>query len=336
MSQRRMGKTGLIQYCFQQESIVDKYIHVYIDILSTTNLQEFVYLLGREVFDSVKGKSESIWRSFITTIRSLAGKISFDPITGLPSINIQLGDVMHPDYTLKEIFSYLNNAPQTVIVAIDEFQQVRNYPEQNVEALIRSHLLQINNCRMIFSGSEAHLLSDMFSNSSRPFYQSASFIELSQIPLDVYVSFIVEMFERRNKHISCELATKIYNMFEGITFYVQRVCNAVFSNTEVGKDVTEEILDYSIEGILSTYNNMFRMRLSQLTLRQKELLIAIAKSKIVEAINSVEFIKENALASASAVQTALISLTRQNLVVRTPQGYLIDDRFFALWIRQYY
>lgn len=231
ISQRRMGKTGLIQYCFQQESISSEFLTIYVDILSTTNLKEFTFLLGKEIFETVRTKGEKRWKTFLNIARSLSGKIGFDPVSGLPSFNLQLGDIVKPEYTLEEIFRFIGNADKPCVVAIDEFQQITKYPEKNVEALLRIHLLQINNCRMIFSGSERHILSNMFLNSAKPFYMSASFIELSSIPRPVYISFIVRLFEEREKGISDQQAGKIYDMFGGVTFYIQRVCNGIFANT---------------------------------------------------------------------------------------------------------
>lgn len=336
LSQRRIGKTGLIQFCYQQKSIVKEYITIYIDILSTSNLQEFTFLLGKEVFEVIKHKKERMWKSFLNVVKSFSGKIGFDPMTGLPSFNLQLGDIIHPEYTLQEIFKYLDQAEKPVIVAIDEFQQISNYPEKNVEALIRSHLLQINNCRMIFSGSEQHILSDMFTLSSRPFYQSASFMELTEIPENLYVSFILKMFHQHEKSISRPLASRIYDMFDGITFYIQRVCNGVFSNTEHRGEATEEILNYTIDGLLGSFDVIYRVRLSQLTVKQKELLIAIAKEKEVERPTSVEFVKKYALSSASSVQTALKALVKYSLVTKRVGHYLIEDRFLRIWLVKNY
>lgn len=332
ISQRRIGKTGLIQFCYDNSQIKDHFLTVYVDILSTKNLQEFTYLLGREIFDTIRTKGEKRWRAFLTIVRSISGKIGFDPVSGLPSLNLQLGDILRPEYTLKEIFEYLSKADKPCIVAIDEFQQITKYPEKNVEALLRSHLLQINNCRMIFSGSERHLLADMFMNSSRPFYLSSSFIELSPIRKEVYEEFIVRMFEEGGKKIGRELASLIYDLFDGITFYIQRVCNGIFSNTAIKGEADEETLRHTLDEIIYSFDVIFRMRLAQLTTRQKELLFALAHEKTIEKITSVEFINKYALASASAVQTSLKSLMKNDLVVKNERGFLIEDRFFRLWI----
>ena len=334
ISPRRLGKTGLIQYCFEQPEIKKDFLTIYIDILSTTNLQEFTYILGREIFDAVRSKGEKVWRAFFTFVKSLAGKVSLDPISGFPTFNIQLGDISRPVYTLKEIFEYLGNAGKPVIMAIDEFQQIVAYPEKNVEALLRSHLLQINNCRMIFSGSERHILSSMFMESSRPFYLSASFMELPVIPKEIYVEFIQKMFKKGAREINIKLALEIYEMFYGVTFYIQRICNGIFANTAPGEEATEEILQDTLQGILSSFDTIFRMRLSQTTLRQKELLFAVAQENEVSQITSTDFINRYSLSSASAVQTALKSLVKNNIIVKNEKGFMIEDLFFRMWIRR--
>lgn len=336
ISQRRLGKTSLIQYCYQLDEIRENFLAIYVDILSTTNLQEFAFLLGREVFEVVRSKGEKRWQSFLSIVKSLSGKIGIDPWSGMPTFNLQLGDIVAPEYTLKEIFDYLSNAEKTCIVAIDEFQQISKYPEPNVEALIRSHLLRINNCRMIFSGSERHLLAEMFLSNARPFYQSASFIELNPIPEDIYVEFIIRLFKEKNKAIDSGLARDIYDKFDGITFYIQKVCNTIFANTPVGGQADEQILQDSMAEIMASLATIYRMRLSQLTLRQKELLLAVAQENFVKQITSASFTKKYSLSSPSAIQTALKSLMRDELIVKSERGYVIEDRFFRIWLNRTY
>lgn len=332
ISQRRIGKTGLIQYCYEQRNIKNNFISVYVDILSTNNLKEFTYLLGKEIFDAVKTGGEKRWMNFLTMVKSIAAKIGLDPMTGLPTFNLQLGDIVEPEFTLKEIFHYISRSDVPCILAIDEFQQITKYPEKNVEALLRSRLLQINNCRMIFAGSEKHILANMFMDSSRPFYLSSSFLELRAIPKETYVDFIIRLFIERNKRISRQLAEIIYDESDGITFNVQRICNSVFSNTKNNGEATEEIVNFSINEILNSYDVLYRLRLSHMTTRQKELLTAIAREKCVQKITSVEFIKKYSLSSASSVQTSLKSLLKDEIIISSDSGYIIDDRFFRMWL----
>lgn len=46
----------------------------------------------------------------------------------------------NPKTTLDEIFAYLSNAEKPCLVAIDEFQQITNYADKNVEATLRTYI----------------------------------------------------------------------------------------------------------------------------------------------------------------------------------------------------
>ena len=51
ISPRRMGKTGLIRFCYEKPEIKEEYYTFFIDILHTSSLREFTYLLGKEISD---------------------------------------------------------------------------------------------------------------------------------------------------------------------------------------------------------------------------------------------------------------------------------------------
>ena len=108
ISPRRMGKTGLIQFCYDKPGIGKEYYTFFIDILHTSSLREFTYLLGREIYETLLPRSRKMATLFIQTIKSISGKFGFDPITNLPTFNVELGDIERPEYTLDEIFQYLS------------------------------------------------------------------------------------------------------------------------------------------------------------------------------------------------------------------------------------
>ncbi|MDP3433165.1 MAG: ATPase, partial [Bacteroidota bacterium] len=64
ISPRRMGKTGLIEHCFHQPEIRDHYYTFFIDIYATDTLKEFVYKLGKEIFDTLKPKGKQFLDGF--------------------------------------------------------------------------------------------------------------------------------------------------------------------------------------------------------------------------------------------------------------------------------
>ena len=331
-SDRRMGKTGLIQYCFDKPELKDGYYTFFIDILHTSCLQELVHELGRAVYDQTVPHGKKMTQRFLKAIKSLSGKMGFDANTGMPTFSLGLGDIEQPEYTLDEIFRYLQQADRPCIVAIDEFQQIGYYPEKNIEALLRSHIQKIDNCRFIFAGSEKHMLGRMFDDGNRPFYKSADSMGLYAIARDVYVEFICRMFAERGRTIDIVLAEKVYDLFEGHTYYVQKTMNESFSNTPRGERCTDETIQLSLQAILDGNDMFYRDTLSRMTLRQKSLLYAIAADGKATQITSAAFIKRHKLTSASSVQTAIKKLLEDDYVVEEDKKYRVSDRFFALWI----
>ena len=167
ISPRRVGKTGLIYHCFNQPEIRDNYLTVSIDILHTTSFQEFIKELGAAVFNTVAKRSEKLTKLFVTTLRSLSGSFGIDSMTYMPTFDVKLGQINTPEYTLEEIFNYLEKADKPCIVAIDEFQQVTKYPEGNIEALLRGRIQKLVNTHFIFAGSERRLMNEMFFSDKR-------------------------------------------------------------------------------------------------------------------------------------------------------------------------
>ena len=107
ISPRRMGKTGLIQYCYEKPEIKNNYYTFFIDILHTSSLREFTYILGKEIFETLTPRSKKMARLFVQTLKSISGRFGFDPLTNLPTFNVELGDIDRPEYTLEEVFKYL-------------------------------------------------------------------------------------------------------------------------------------------------------------------------------------------------------------------------------------
>ena len=336
ISPRRMGKTGLIQFCYEKPEIKDNYYTFFIDILHTSSLKEFTYVFGKEVYETLAPRSAKMAGLFIQTLKSLNGKFGFDPLTNLPTFNVELGDIERPEFTLEEIFKYLVSADKPCIVAIDEFQQIAKYPEKNIEALLRNHIQKIKNSNFIFAGSERHMMQAMFLSASRPFYHSADTLELNAIEAELYVPFIVNHFKTRERDISENSVERVYNLFKGHTYYIQKTFNGAFSDTQRGEECTLEMIKATIDNMIDSNATIFREILSNIPEKQKELIYSIANDGEVGQITSSKFIKRHNLSSASSVQSALKKLLDKDIVTEINKRYSITDKLFAMWINNIY
>lgn len=332
ISTRRMGKTGLIRFCYDKEEIRDNYYSFFIDILHTTGLREFIHLLGKEIYETLQPRSKKMAKLFLQTLKSINGKFGFDISTGLPDFSIALGDIEQPTYVLEEIFKYLESADRPCIVAIDEFQQIAKYPEKNVEALLRSHIQKSGNCHFIYAGSERHMMQQMFLSSKHPFYRSADMLELKEIAREVYIPFVVKNFKEFGKSITEEIVGAVYDFFRGHTFYIQKTFNESFADTQEGGSCTMEIVRTAITALIDSYDTIFREILSNIPEKQKELLYAIALDGEASAITSAAFVRKHSLSSASSVQSAVKKLLEKDLITENGKIYAVSDKFFGIWI----
>ena len=334
ISTRRMGKTGLIRHCFQQHEIKEQYNTFFIDIYSTSSLREFVFTLGKEIFEVLKPKDRKFLDQFFSIITSLRAGFRLDGISGEPTFEIGLGDIQQASSTLEEIFSYLEQADKRCIVAIDEFQQIEHYAENNVEAILRTLIQKSTNINFIFAGSQHHLMSNMFLSPARPFYQSVSMLHLESISLSAYEKFVFHHFNANNRQIEHELIEVIYTKFEGHTWYLQMMFNELFSLTEVGGTCKLSSFDEALGNLIYSQEFTFQEILSRLPEKQKEILIAISKEGKASGVTSSDFIRKYKLHTPSSVQSALKYLLEKDLVTQQNTVYQVYDRFFGIWIKQ--
>ena len=332
MSPRRMGKSKLIQFCYDKPEIKDSHYTFYIDILHTTSLAEFTYIFGQKVFETLRSRNEKMLTTFIQGLKSLNAKFGFDAGSNMPTFSIELGDIVRPEYTLNEIFNSLEAADQPCIVAFDEFQQICRYPEKNVEALLRSHIQHLSNVNFIFAGSERHLISEMFLSAAKPFYNSTRQVELYPIVPEEYIPFVHKWFCTFHKSIATDDIERVYRLFEGNTYCMQRTFHEAFINTSDNQTCTLEIIRKSITDIIEDNGHAYSRMLSQIPTRQKELLYAIAKEGKAEKITGGAFIKKHSLLSPSSVQAAIKKLLEVDLITLENGSYTLPDRFLQLFL----
>ena len=321
ISVRRMGKTGLIRHCFYQDEIKEHYYTFFIDIYATASLREFVFALGKEIFEKLKPKGIKFIERFFSVISSLRAGFKLDSVTGEPTFDIGLGDIHTAETTLDEIFAYLEQADKPCIVAIDEFQQIGNYTEKNVEAILRTKVQHCQNARFIFAGSQKHIMMNMFNSPARPFYQSVNMMQLKSIPLTAYRAFVERLFLENKKRIEEELIDEVYNFFEGHTWYVQLMFNELYILTGKGEVCDRSLQSIALTNILQMQDFTYQEIFSRLPEKQKEVLIAIGKEQKATGVTSGKFIKKYKLSTPSSVQAALKGLLEKNLVTKELLDY---------------
>lgn len=327
---RRMGKTGLIKNVFYHLKEKDKKtITIYFDIFASQNLNDFVKIFANSVIGQLDSSPQKVFAKISDFFKSLRPSLSIDEISGKPKINIEIVPSKE-ESTLKEIFDYLSKSGKVCYIAIDEFQQISEYPEKGVEALLRSYIQFIPNVNWIFCGSRQHVMQEIFLSANKPFYLSTQIVNIEQINREQYYKFASSFFVEQKNRLGEDVFDYIYEMFDGHTWYVQNILNRLYS---YNKNVQKEDVDTAILDIISEYEYSYQSIILAYPKGAVKLLIAIAKEGIVPEITAGDFIAKHNLTATSSVRTSLTTLIDKELVYRTPNGYIVYDRFMSLWMR---
>ena len=329
-SLRRIGKTGLMQHVFYK--LNKEYVVFYLDIHSTSNLAEFINVLG----DSLIGKLDSTSSRFMKKVgemfSNLKPAISFDPLTGNTTVQLSIDSQAEAKQSLKRIFEYIELSSKKVVIAIDEFQQIASYPEKNIEELLRSHIQKTKNISYLFAGSSKHLITSMFTDKKRPFYQSTELMHLKKIDEKKYSKFIVRKFSEYGKSISVEDVEYILNWTKNHTFFVQYVCNKLFSSGI--NDINLKLVKHTQYSILKENEDSYNQIKILLPKNQWNLLKAISLEDGIEQISAQSFIRQHNLSSPSSIALALKALLHKELVTFIDEKYQLENVFLQRWIER--
>jgi uncharacterized protein len=331
---RRVGKTGLIYHVFHLLE-KKKYITIYVDLLSTQSLNDLINMLSTAIMQSVPERS-SFGTAFFTLLKSLRPIISYDQVSGQPQVSLDISKPKDKETTLKSIIDFLNKRPEKIIIALDEFQQILNYPERNTEALLRAEIQRLKTTNFIFSGSQQHLLISMFSEAKRPFFASTQMLKLDKLDTNVYLKFILKHFKKIGS-TSKEDIEKVLEWTKQHTFYTQFVCNRLYllrKNKNTAKP--EELF----QDILKEYEPIFIHYRELLATAQWHLLAAIAKEGRLYQPQSKQFIQKYNLGMPASVKRALEALLLKEMIYKETDAegkvyYEVYDVFLSRWLEKF-
>ncbi len=324
---RRYGKTGLISNMMR--NLPDDCEKVYCDIFATENLSDFVNVFAHAVISSLESRKEKIVSALGRFFGSLRPTVSPQP-DGSVKWSFDLAPSMVKT-SLDDVFSFLKQREGPVVVAIDEFQQVRSYPEANVEALLRSYIQFVPNVHFIFAGSQLHLMTDMFVSTRGAFYNSTDIMSLDAIAKGKYCEFARRFFAAEGLDFSEEAFIALYDRFDGITWYVQSVLNRVWEKGAgfKGPADIEEAVSSLVANRSLVYHDLYMSQSDA----SRAVLRAVAAEGVVEKPTCKAFLSSHSLGAASTVATAAENLLRDELLYRTGNGYTVYDRLFAAWLK---
>ena len=332
ISARRLGKSALIYRLFEDLE-GENCACIYVDIYACTHLKDMTETMALSIFNKFPQK-RGIGRRFFDFLKGLRPVISYDNLNGQPEIHFEFAMPKEYEHTLRSLLQFLDNQETKVVLAIDEFQQIAEFPEKNVEALMRTIIQTLKNTQFIFSGSKKHLMIEMFETAKRPFFSSTQIIGLDEISEDKYKAFIREKFAERKRTIDDEAIDFILSWTLSHTYYSQVICNGAFAGGK--KNVNIETVKRVCDEQLILQHGTFMQYRSLLSPVQWQLLLGIAKEGLVTEPQAQDFLQKYKIGAASSAQKALKALLDKEMVLSVETtgktAYRVYNVFLMRWL----
>jgi uncharacterized protein len=336
-SPRRYGKTGLIHHVFNHLAKVPRARTVFADVYAAQDAHEFNTILLNAVHQALNPTPKQFLANAMKWFSALRPVVSMDDLTGKPSITLEPSKRRTEAATTREIFRVLNAQPRTIFLAIDEFQQVVTFNDIRMDAVLRTELQRSTNVRCIFSGSQRHILMDLFNNAKNPFYGSADQLELKRIDRNIYADFARNVMKRHGRALKKDNALFCYDLCRGHTYYVQVLLNRLFADA---RPLERSTIVQVMLAIVREQDAIMATLRGALTKNQWDLFAAISREGEVDTPTGGAFIKKHDLPSSAALVMGLQALMDRELIYvtgHTAEGgkpiYAPYNPFLGAWFK---
>jgi len=331
-SHRRYGKSSLIRQIFRE--IKNKNLNIgtmHVELYGTISEKDFITKTFQGL-NQLESNFERLLKSVSKAIKNIKLNLSIDSATGSTLVSPSF-EAVNEKVILEELMNILSKYSQKykLVIAFDEFQEVANYTEDGFEKRLRSFIQQHSNICYIFSGSQQHLITEMFNSNNRAFYKLAESFHLDKIETKHYIPWIQNLFNRKKVNLPDELIEEIAQRFENHPMYIQ---NFLFHLWErpVKKGFSPEILSEVEDAIIEKRSLEHTVLWETLSINQKKTLKLILLNNGSNLFNA-DSLKSVNLKTGSLVTKALSSLMKKEIIVKNGR-YLIQDVIFKKWLQK--
>ncbi len=333
ISPRRMGKTSLIKKVISE--IDNPMIKVvYMDVYDCRSEYDFYNRFAEAIMRSISNKLEQVMENIKQFLVRVSPKISFSP-EPTSEFSLSLG-ITPKDYSPEEILNLPERIAKEkgihIVVCIDEFQQIGEFPESLiVQKRLRGVWQHHQNVSYCFFGSKRHLMENIFQNRRMPFYMFGEMLHLDCIPTEYWVPFICSRFEKYGKYISPEYATTICETVKNYSSYVQQLAWNVMAETE--EKVDEESMQNGINALLQQCNSLFVQQTENLTTYQLNFIRLVCRG-IHSGFTAQSIADTYPLGSKSNIDRIKKALEDKEIITIKKEGVFLSDCVFELWFKR--
>ena len=336
ISPRRWGKSSLVNKAAKLAMNQDSRLRIcHIDLFNVRDEEHFYSLLAQKVISATSTKWEEAVASAKSMFSHLVPKISIgsDP-TNEVSIDFDWETVkQNPDEVLDFAEKIAQKKGLKIVICVDEFQNISEFTDADyLQKKLRSHWQRHQSVAYCLYGSKRHMMMEVFTNSSKPFYKFGNLMFLNKIDTHCLVEFFQRRFADTNKRINDDAANLIVQLVENHPYYAQQLAQQSWLRT---KDVCRvEIVREAHAALVEQLSLLFVTITETLTTQQLNYLKAlIAKEK---AITSTDVMHRYKISSTTSIARSKAALIRNDILDNKAGEISFQDPIYAYWLKTEY
>lgn len=336
ISPRRWGKSSLVEKAASIACANNNSLRICrIDLFSVRNEEQFYELLAMAVLKSASSK----WQESVDAAKRFLVRL-------VPKIVLN-ADVNN-EFSLNFDWKELRNDPREIldlaekvasekgfrmIICIDEFQNISGFDDPLFfQKRLRSHWQEHQNVSYCLYGSKRHMMLDVFTNPSMPFYKFGDMIFLEKIDTASWIGFISERFSATGKTISDNQAELIVRLADKHPYYVQQLSQQVWLRTE--NECSDVIVEQAHQSLVEQLSLLFATITETLSNSQISYLEAIVAGET--AFSSSAVIEKYRLNSSSNVTRARNALIDKEILDNNAGTVSFQDPMYSFWLKTSY
>lgn len=336
ISPRRWGKSSLVHRAAEIAMKQDRQLRICtIDLFNVRNEARFYSLLAQKVLAATSSRWDEAVQTAKEFFSHLRPKFSIgtDPMSEI-SVDFDMEQVEHnPDEVLDLAEKIAREKGLKIVICIDEFQNISQFADpQYFQKRLRSHWQRHEHVAYCLYGSKRHMMLEVFTSSSNPFYKFGTLIFLPKISTDDLVAFFMERFADTGKSISPDAAELIAHLIDNHPYYAQQLAQLSWLRTT--NDCTPEIVRQAHTALVEQLSLLFVNITETLTTQQINYMRALISGE--ETITSTEVMKRYGISSATAATRSKNALIKNDIIESTGGKLTFQDPVYAYWLRNSY
>jgi len=332
---RNTGKTSLIKniiapYWLKSHS---KGVVFFCDFLGVKTEEQLGERLANAVQDLYNSQLQKYFESLLGLLKNLRPTVELDD-AGKPTLSLRLEK--RKNFNIKDSFEFLEKIQKKgipVLIVLDEFQDIAFV--EGCDAILRKYLESCFSKKtpIVILGSKQHILSKLFSRNQAAFYNWGKSIEVQEIPYSEYTKYMSVRFHAFKLKIEEEESKYLQDLMHRNPECINKLCAQICQSSPKGKITRESILD-SINHLIDNSRSLHEYFLSQFTISEQTLIIAIAFLGAVPQPTSKEFLSQIKV-SQSGVMKIINKLLDSAVIYKEQKGYQLADPLLGFYIKRF-